>query len=265
MIPRPAPLSRRAAAVWLALAILPTPWAADAPRVLVYQRNGKGFVHDNLRACAEALREIGKENGWAVDVSSDPSLFTPDTLRAYRAVVFANTNNEAFDTPAQREALQGYLRAGGGYVGIHSSTGSERDWPWFREMQGAKFLRHPPYQKFSIRVADAAHPATAHLGATWEWEDEFYLFQDLNPQVHVLLEGDPSAIREAKPGQPAGERLNGNAPLAWTHEFEGGRVFYTALGHKISAYAEPALRRHLQGGIRWAMRLPESPVAEKNP
>jgi type 1 glutamine amidotransferase len=238
---------------------------AEAPRVLVYQKNGQGFVHANLRACAEALTELGREGGFQAEVSSDPTRFTPDRLRGYRALIFANTNNEAFDHPSQREALQGYLRAGGGFVGIHSSTGSERDWDWFRQMQGAKFLRHPPLQTFTLTVTDPRHPATALLGPTWTRKDEFYLFRDLHPQIQVLLSGDPTALRDPKAAEAPGARLRGLAPLAWCHEFEGGRVFYTALGHEPAHYADPDFRRHLLGGIRWSMRIPAPPPEENRP
>lgn len=227
--------------------------AAAAPRVLVYQKNGKGFVHDNLEASAKALRELGAENGFDVDVSADPTVFADESLKAYAVLVFANSNNEAFDTDAQREAFQRFLRGGGGFVGIHSSTGSERTWDWFQKMQGAKFLRHPPLQRFTVEVRDASHPATAHLEKTWVWEDECYFFTNLNPAVHVLLAADTSTVLDPKRAKEPGARLDGVFPLSWCHEFEGARVFYTALGHKKEYYGNAVFRRHLLGGIRWAM------------
>jgi uncharacterized protein len=227
--------------------------AADPPRVLVYQKNGKGFVHDNREASAKALQEIGAESGFGVDVSSDPAVFRDESLKKYRALIFANTNNEGFDTDAQREAFQRFLRGGGGYVGIHSSTGSERTWDWFQKMQGAKFLRHPPLQKFGIHVLDAAHPATSHLEKKWVWEDECYFFTSLNPAIHVLMAADTAALLDPKRDKEPGAKLNGVFPLAWCHEFEGARVFYTALGHKKEYYSDPVFRKHLLGGIRWAM------------
>ncbi|MGE3313256.1 MAG: ThuA domain-containing protein [Limisphaerales bacterium] len=227
--------------------------AADPAFALVYQKNGVGYVHDNLQASAAALREIGTQAHLAVEVSSDPAVFTDVNLRKYRVLIFANTNNEGFETDTQREAFQRFLRAGGGYVGIHSSTGSERSWDWFQRMQGAKFLRHPPMQRFGIRVVDRTHPATAHLGETLVWEDECYFFARLNPAIHVLLSADITSLRDPRRDLEPGGTVNGMFPLAWCLEFEGARIFYTALGHRKESFADPVFRKHLLGGIRWAM------------
>lgn len=227
--------------------------AVAVPRLLVYQKNGKGFVHDNLAASAAAIRELGTRNGFGVEVSTNPAVFTDGNLKQYRALVFANSNNEAFDNEEQRAAFQRYLRGGGGFMGIHSSTGSERQWDYFRQLQGAKFLRHSPLQKFTVNVVDSKHPSTAHLAATWKWEDECYFFTNLNPGIRVLLAADTTTLKDAKLTTAPGEKSHGVFPLAWCHEFDGGRVFYTSLGHKIAYYSDPVFRRHLLGGIRWVM------------
>jgi type 1 glutamine amidotransferase len=226
--------------------------AAD-PRVLVYQKNGKGFVHDNLAASAAAIQELGKQNSFSVDASSNPAVFTDDTLKKYQALIFANSNNEAFENEAQRAAFQRYIRGGGGFMGIHSSTGSERQWVYFQQMQGAKFLRHSPLQKFTVTVVDAKYPATAHLPAHWKWEDECYFFTNMNPDIRVLLSVDTKTLKDPKLATAPGQQANGVFPLAWCHEFEGGRVFYTSLGHKIGYYSDANFRKHLLGGIRWVM------------
>ena len=226
---------------------------AAEPRVLVYQRNGKGFVHDNLAASAAAIQELGTKNGFGVDVSTNAAVFADETLKNYQALIFANSNNEAFENEAQRAAFQRYLRGGGGFMGIHSSTGSERQWTYFQQMQGAKFLRHSPLQKFTVNVVAPKHPATAHLPAHWKWEDECYFFTNLNPGINVLLAVDTKTLKDPKLATAPGETANGVFPLAWCHEFEGGRVFYTSLGHKIEYYSDPIFRKHLLGGIRWVM------------
>jgi type 1 glutamine amidotransferase len=255
-------LDLRAASLAL-LFIASTP-APAADKVLVYTRNfskdGKGFVHDNIAACANAIKELAAGNGFEADVSADPAVFTAASLKPYKALVFANSNNEAFAAEEQRAAFKAYIQGGGGFVGIHSSTGSERDWPYFQQVQGAKFLRHPPLQKFSIKVVDSTHPATAHLGKTWEWTDECYFFSNLNPGIKVLLALDTAVPLQdpAAEKQPAAQ-LNGQFPLAWCQEVDGGRAFYTALGHKIEYYADPTLRQHLLGGILWVIKLKQQP------
>ncbi len=223
-------------------------------RVLVFTKNGKGFVHDNIPASIVALRKLCAENNITMDETTNSAAFTDDNLKKYKALIFSNTNNELFDNDEQKAALQRYIRAGGGFVGIHSACGSERQWPWFWSMLGGKFVRHPKLQPFTIKVCDTQHPSTAHLGETWQWADEFYLMDHLNPDLHVLLSGDRMKLDDAAKAQPSGEQIGNECPLAWCHEFEGGRAWYTALGHSKEDYAKPEYTKHILGGILWAMR-----------
>ena len=240
-----------------------TPAAASATaerRILVYTKNGKGFVHDNIKASVTALQKLATENGLVMDVSEDPTVFTTANLKRYRAVVFDNSNNEAFDTEAQRNAFQDYLHAGGGFVGIHSACGSERAWPWYWSMLGGKFVRHPKLQPFTIKVRDHNNPSTAHLGETWQWTDEFYYLDHLNPSVKFLLMGDLTTLQDPQRDKYPGKMFGDEFPLAWCHEFEGGRVWYTALGHQQAHYSDPNFTKHLLGGILWAMN--EKPTSK---
>ncbi len=224
------------------------------PRVLVYTRNGltlegkKGYVHDNIPTSVAVIQALGAQNGFAVDVSDQPQTFTDANLKKYRVLVFSNTNNEIFDTEEQRAALQRYVRNGGGFVGIHSVCGSMRAWPWFWSMLGGSFVRHPKLQEFAIRVVDRHHPSTAHLGETFRWTDEFYYLRDMPADLHVLLAGELASLND--PQKPKDEATR---PLAWWHTFEGGRCWYTTLGHRKEAYTDPVFQKHILGGIVWAM------------
>lgn len=230
---------------------------AEEPRVLVYTRNhvtnGKGYVHDNIAASVAMIRQLASTNGFLVDASDSPSVFTPENLKKYRALIFSNSNNEAFENDEQRAAFKQFIQGGGGFVGIHSASGSERQWPYYWQVLGGKFKRHSPLQAFKIEVLDTKHPATAHLGATWQWEDEFYYLDNLNPRMHVLLAGELANLKDkdkaAYPGVVFGELF----PLSWCQEFDGGRQFYTALGHKIEYYSKPDFQRHVLGGILWVL------------
>jgi type 1 glutamine amidotransferase len=227
---------------------------ADADRrVLVYTKNGKGYVHDNIPASVAAIKKLGAENNFAVDVSDDPAMFTDQNLKRYKALIFDNTNNEIFDNEEQKAALQRYIRAGGGFVGIHSASGAMRDWPWFWEMLGGKFLRHPKLQTFTIKVKDTKDPSTAHLPATFEWTDEFYFLDHMPDGLHVLLAGDLTTLNDPAKDKSPGKKLGDESPLAWRHQFDGGREWYTALGHKSEYYSDPKLTKHILGGILWAM------------
>ena len=226
-------------------------------KILVYTRNytpdGKGFVHDNIALSVAAIRKMGAENHFAVDVSDSPEVFTAANLKQYRAVVFSNSNNEAFASEAQREAFKNYILKGGGFAGIHSASGSERKWEWYWSMLGGTFNRHPKFQPFTVKVVDSRHPATAKLGASFEWADECYYHHKLNPDMHVLLSTDPAKIDDPKKATDAPETVAGAIPLAWCHKVGKGRSFYTALGHKKEDYTNPLLYDQILGGIRWAM------------
>ena len=223
---------------------------AEPAKVLVYTRNfvtsGKGYVHENIATSVEAIRTMGGYDGFAVDASDDPAVFSDANLKQYRTVVFANSNNEAFATDAQRAAFRRYIQAGGGFVGIHSASGSEREWPYFWSLLGGKFVRHPKLQPFQVRVEDRAHAATKDLPASFEWTDECYYFDHLNPGMRVLLSADPATVQDPK-------RPEGSLPLAWYQAFDGGREFYVALGHRKEDYANPFLFNLIRGGITWAM------------
>ena len=240
----------------MVMAVFASDGAAAECRVLVYTKNqvGKGlYVHDNIPASVAAIRKLGAENDFVVDVSDDPSVFTDENLRRYRVLVFDNTNNEIFDNEDQKAALQRYIRAGGGFVGLHSASGSMRKWPWFWDLLGGKFNRHAKLQTFTVKVKDAKDPATAHLPASFEWSDEFYYLDHMPDGLHVLLVGDRTKLDDAGKDKFPGDNAGDEWPLAWRHEFDGGRSFYLALGHKPEHYSDPRLNKLILGGILWAM------------
>lgn len=221
--------------------------------ILIYTHNGKGYLHSNIATSVEALKKLCSENGYKTESSDDPSIFTEANLKRFSCIIFSNTNNETFDTEEQKQAFVNYTHRGGGFVGIHSASGSERKWPWFAAMLGGRFVRHPVLQKFTIKVIDKKHPATSFMGETWEWEDECYFTNNLNPDIHVLLAADLRTITDEKKVEYPGVTFGDYFPLSWYHEFEGGKQFYTALGHKESYYSDAAFLKHLLGGIQWTM------------
>ncbi|MCB0666296.1 MAG: ThuA domain-containing protein, partial [Saprospiraceae bacterium] len=220
-------------------------------KILVYTKNGEGYVHDNLAASIAAIKKLGKENGFMVDATDSAKIFMSPTLKEYDAIIFSNTNNETFDNEAQKIAFQDYIRSGGGFVGIHSATGSERNWPWYWKLVGGKFMRHPRFQQFEIEVIDRDHPSTRFLPDVWIREDECYFINKQNPANHVLLAARLPNILDDKKAEYPGDTWGDLVPLAWCHEFDGGRQWYTALGHSIEHYQDPMLMQHILGGIEW--------------
>ncbi|GAA4712644.1 ThuA domain-containing protein [Phytohabitans rumicis] len=226
--------------------------AAEAPRqpaaptgydVLVFTRT-EGFRHDSIADGVQAMRELGARDGFAVTATEDPGAFTAESLSRYAAVVFLNTTGDVLDPP-QQAAFEGYVRGGGGYVGVHAAADTEYDWPFYGALVGAYFARHPAVQPATVRVSDRSHPATAHLPESWSRVDEWYDFR-ANPRgtVRVLATLDESTYD--------GGGMGADHPHAWCHEFAGGRSFYTGAGHTAAAYAEPDFRAHLLGAIQYA-------------
>lgn len=225
-------------------------------KILVYTRNytpdGKGYIHDNIAASVAAIRKMGAEKGFGVDVSEDPGSFTDATLKQYAALVFSNSNNEAFATGSQKDAFKRYIQSGGGFVGIHSASGSQRDWPYFWSVLGGKFVVHPKQQKFTVRVVDSSKVATRGIPPEFEWTDEFYFTDHLNPGLHPVLVSDRAKLQlDGMKGDTA--TFPNPTPLAWWQKFDGGRQYYIALGHNKEDYADPILYQLIQNGIIWAM------------
>ncbi len=231
--------------------------AAPQPRILVYTRNytpdGKGYVHDNIASSVAAIRKMGQESGFIVDASDDPGVFTDANLRQYAALVFANSNNQAFSDDAQRDAFKRYIEAGGGFVGLHSASGSERDWPYFWSVLGGKFAAHPHQQPFTVRVVDPGFAAVKGVPAQFTWTDECYFLDHLNPGIHPVLVTDRTKI-STEPMTIDVTKFPVDLPLAWYQEFDGGREFYLALGHNKEDYANPLLYGIIRNGILWAMK-----------
>lgn len=231
-------------------------WAAGESRVLVYTRNhvtdGKGYVHDNIATSVEAIRKIGSEHRFTVDATDDPSVFTDANLRKYRTIIFSNSNNEAFENDAQRQAFQHFIHHGGGFVGIHSASGSERNWPYFWSVLGGSFAAHPHYQRFDVQVVNRSLPGMKDVPATFSWNDECYFIGHLNPDIRPVLTTRKSALTGTDAMHLDLAAFAENLPLAWFHRFDHGREFYLALGHAQEDYSNPLFLKILTAGILWA-------------
>ncbi|PAZ17447.1 glycosyl hydrolase [Streptomyces sp. SA15] len=217
---------------------------ADDKRVLVFSKTA-GFRHDSIPEGIATVKQLGETDGFTVDATEDASAFTARNLRRYDAVVFLSTTGDVLD-PAQQRAFEDYIHRGGGYVGIHAAADTEYDWAFYGGLAGAYFQSHPAIQPAKVHVEDRAHPATSGLSRTWERTDEWYNYRS-NPRerAHVLASLDESSY--------TGGTMHGDHPIAWCQNYQGGRAFYTGGGHTKESFAEPAFRRHLTGGIRYAI------------
>lgn len=248
----PPPLIALTALVALILGLLVAspPRAQAAPfRVLVYSEV-TNFTHDSIPAGIEAVRKLGAENGFEVEATDDSAVFNDTDLARFQAIVFNNTNStpEKGDllTADERAALQKFIRAGGGWVGLHAASASERDWDWYEGLVGAIFDQHPAVQTGRVKVLDHAHPSTKGLPDLWERTEEWYNWRT-NPtsKVHTLAQ---IKVRDGIDGLDEGV----DHPWSWCQNYDGGRSWFTAGGHAASAFQEEGFVKHLLGGIEWA-------------
>jgi type 1 glutamine amidotransferase len=224
--------------------------------VLVYTKNGKGYVHDNIPSAVNCIQQFGKQYGFRVDTSSNPSVMTESNLKQYTLLIFPSTNNDVFDNDMQRLAFRHYIEAGGGFVGIHSVTGTERNWKWFKMMLGGTFSWHAKFQKFNVRMIDPSHPSIQGLPTTWTKSDEFYFAKELYPGPKVLMAHDITSLDTTDAAQKANIIKNAGGyaelyPSVWTNDFDGGHTWITTLGHDKKDYSEPVYMKHLLQGIRY--------------
>jgi cytochrome c len=213
--------------------------------VLVFSKTA-GFRHDSIDEGLAAIQALGAANDFTVTHTENAALFTQANLAQYEAVIFLNTTGDVLNA-AQQTAFQAYIQAGGGFAGTHSAADTEHGWAWYGQLLGAYFTSHPAIQQATIEVADHVHGSTAHLPDRWVRTDEWYNYH-VNPRgdVHVLMTLDESTY---SPGTGA---QGFDHPISWYKYFEGGRSWYTGLGHTAGTYAEPLFRQHLLGGILFA-------------
>lgn len=229
----------------IGLSVLLLPACAQKPAVLVFAKT-QGYYHTSIPKGMQTLMDICSQQGIAIDTTRDASAFSGENLEKYRVVIFLNTSGDILND-SQQEAFMKYIRSGGGFVGIHAATDTEYDWPWYNKLVGAYFVSHPAQQKAIIHVTDRQHPATAGLPVRWERTDEWYNFKDINPDIRVLAYLDETTYKGGENGE--------KHPFIWCHEFEGGRAFYTGVGHRNDNYDEPLLQQHLLGAIKWAGKI----------
>jgi type 1 glutamine amidotransferase len=235
---------RRLLLLWLLATLMPVAYAGDGLSVLVFSKTA-GYRHDSIPAGVAALQALGGQEGWRVEATEDGSAFTDANLAGYQVVVFLSTTGEVLDANG-RAAFERYIRKGGSFVGIHSATDTGYEWPWYGALVGNYFRRHPVIQSATLTVVDASHPSTRPLPIRWNRTDEWYDFRNdmLADDVTVLIRIDETTYR--------GGRMGANHPMAWHHEYDGGRAWYTALGHTIESWREPLFLEHVRGGIAWA-------------
>ncbi len=216
-------------------------------KVLVFTKT-MGWRHQSIESGVHALRQLGKKGDFNLVQTEDALVFQLDNLKQYDLVIFLSTTQDVLNSE-QEKAFEAYIGQGGAYMGIHAACDTEYSWPWYGKLAGAYFNGHPNnpnVREATIQVVDNKHASTKHLSQDWVRTDEWYNYKDLNPTIQVVLNLDENTYEGGTNGA--------SHPIAWYHEFEGGRSFYTGGGHTIESFSEPAFLEHLLGGINYCLK-----------
>ncbi|MDA1027725.1 MAG: ThuA domain-containing protein [Bacteroidetes bacterium] len=215
-------------------------------RVLVFSMT-QGYRHDSIEDGKRAIMSLGLEHGFEVDSTENPAIFTDEGLAPYSAVIFLSTTGNVLDD-AQQIAFQRFVQGGGGYVGVHAASDTEYEWPWYGQLVGGYFVNHPAIQEAKLIVEDTNDASTAHLPQTWMHSDEWYNHRMVRDELQVLVSIDKTSYNV---GDDTSEGTT--HPVSWKQEFDGGRSFYTNMGHRAETWVDANFLKHLLEGIRWAM------------
>jgi len=218
---------------------------SEKPQVLVFFKTS-GFEHPSIPKGIAAIQKMGVTHNFEVDTTSNAENFEEENLKKYATIIFLSTTGEVLNHH-QEAAFERYIQSGGGFVGVHAATDTEYDWNWYGKLVGAYFLSHPPgTQEAKFKIQDYNFGATSFLtDSLWIRTDELYNFKKINPDINVLITIDETSYEGGENGE--------NHPMSWYHEYDGGRAFYTAMGHTDESYEESQFLKHLWGGIEYAI------------
>lgn len=213
----------------------------------------RGWHHESLHSGVLALKEMGIKNFFDVVLWEDPNGFTDKYLEQFQVIIFLNTTGDIFDS-TQQKVMERFIQSGKGYVGIHSASDTEYGWDWYTKLVGRMFFIHPAIQTARLKIIDNTFPGLQGFANDRLWTDEWYQFgPDKATDLKTVLSVDESSYNpKADWGQKKGEGMGQLHPIAWYHNYDGGRAFYTALGHLPTNFSDPAFLNHLYAGIFWA-------------
>ena len=222
-----------------------TLYAQTSKSVLIFSKT-TGFRHKSIEKGIATVSKLLQAQRINFLCTEDAVYFHADSLKNFDAVIFLNTTGDILDEN-QKKNFQHFIQSGKGYMGIHAASDTEFNWPWYGALVGGYFVRHPAVQEAKIDVLNRRHPSTAHLQKTWYHRDEWYDFKDVKAGLHILMAVDESSYN--------GGGMGKFHPIAWFQEYDGGRSFYTGLGHTEESYDSPLFQKHIIGGVKYVLKL----------
>lgn len=246
------------------------PEKAPAPvqkkhEVLVFTKTA-GFRHGSIPSGVESMKQLGAKTGlFTVTHTEDETIFKPDSLAKFDAVIFLNSTGPIFqNSPAGEDVLKqsllDFVKGGKGVIGFHSAGDTYNDWDGWSQMLGTGFESHPWNAGDTVRVKnlDPKHPLNAAFkGEGFTIKDEIYKFKPGRAQPserRMLLALDSEGTNLMKDDQNKdGKPDRDFYPISWLSTFGKGRTFYCSLGHNDEVFWNPAVVQHYLAGIQYAL------------
>ena len=221
-------------------------------KVMIFSKTD-GFHHESINDGVTAIKQLANRHTFSVVWEENASVFNEKNLANYQAVIFLNTTGNILNDE-QQAAFEKFIKSGNGFVGVHSATDTEYDWVWYTKMVGMMFKIHPQQQSAYLKVEDSNFPGMDRFPKRLLWTDEWYEFGERKADdLHFLVSVDEKSYNPAaKWGTNEGKGMGNFHPISWYHNYDGGRAFYTALGHIPLAWSDQTFLDHLYGGIYWA-------------
>lgn len=219
--------------------------AQEVKQVLIFSKT-TGFRHASIPKGVSVVTDLLLKNNILSFHTEDASYFNTDSLSSFDAVLFLSTTGDLFDDK-QKKAFQEFIQSGKGFVGIHAASDTEYNWPWYGGLVGGYFSSHPAVQEAKLEVTNNEHPSTQHLQNVWYHRDEWYDFKDVKPGLNILMTLDESSYEGGKMGK--------FHPIAWFHMYDGGRSFYTGLGHTNESFDSELFQKHILGGVEYVLGI----------
>ena len=212
-----------------------------------------GWRHESVHAGVLAIQQLAIKNFFDVVYFDDPGSFNDKNLAQFQVIIFLNTTGNILDS-AQQRVMERFIRSGKGFVGIHSASDTHYGWDWYTKLVGRMFYVHPVIQTAKLKILDQKFPGLQGFADGKLWTDEFYEFgaEKISGLQYVLGIDETTYNPKVDWGNRKSEGMGALHPLSWYHNYDGGRSFYTALGHLPSVFSEQAFLNHLYAGILWA-------------
>lgn len=215
-----------------------------------------GWHHPAIHEGVAGMRGLADKHHFKLTWEENVArVITDENLKNYDAIIFLLTTGDVLNAQ-QQKVMERFIRSGKGFVGIHSAADTEYEWTWYTQLVGHMFHIHPVIQTASLKVLDPQFPGLERMPRTLWWTDEWYEYKRATVKgLKYILAVDEKTYDPKVTW--AGRKLSGKGmgkfhPISWYHSFDGGRAFYTGLGHMPALYSDDLFLEHLYGGLRWA-------------